>query len=78
MDRAIFEFNSDKYQEKETMNFSRALCEHLADVDENNVTKYDMGSDDKDGLDDILGHYLNNGIFDNQYYNYRVFIDNIG
>lgn len=66
MDRAIFQFDSSKYNEDEVVMLSRKACEHLANVDFCNVTKFDLESD---SLEDLL----NGDMFDTTNCYFRVF-----
>ena len=61
MDRAIFEFTSEKYDTNEA-------CEHLANVDDEHVTKYNI--DTQENLDDVLNFRISN---DGEYI-YRGFL----
>lgn len=68
MDKAIFQFNSSKYNVDEVVILSRKACEHLANVDEENVTKFDL---EGDSLEDLL----NEGMLDTTNCCFSVFID---
>lgn len=67
MDRAIFQFESSKYNENEVIMLSRKACEHLANVDSCNVTKFDLESD---SLEDLL----NEDMFDTTNCYFRCFV----
>lgn len=67
MDRAIFQFDSSKYNENEVVMLSRKACEHLANVDEENVTKFDLECDTLESL-------LNDDMFDTTNCYFRAFI----
>ena len=56
MDRAIFQFNCEKYSCEVIKHLTLSECEHLADVDENNVTKFNI--DTAEELDEILNEDL--------------------
>ena len=68
MDRAIFEFTSEKYDTNEVLQLSRKACEHLANVDGEHVTKYNI--DTQENLDDVLNFRISN---DGEYI-YRGFL----
>ena len=63
-DRTIFQFNADVYNSEDIMKFSFEHCEHLANADEDNVTKFD-GND--------LENILNDNLLDVDNCFYRVF-----
>lgn len=67
MDRAIFQFDSSKYNENEVVMLSRKACEHLTNVDEENVTKFDLECDTLESL-------LNEGLLDTTNGIFRAFI----
>ena len=52
-DRTIFQFNADVYNSEDVKKFSFEHCEHLANADEDNVTKFD-GNDLENILNDNL------------------------
>lgn len=66
-DKAIFQFDSSKYDSQEVFTLSRKACEHLANVDEDNVTKFDLETDSLEEL-------LNDDMFDATNCYFRVFI----
>ena len=63
-DRTIFQFNADVYYSEDVKKFSFEHCENLANVDEENVTKFD-GND--------LENILNDNLLDVDNCFYRVF-----
>ena len=63
-DRTIFQFDSYVYTIDAIKNFSFEHCEHLANADEENVTKFD-GND--------LENILNDNLLDVDNCFYRVF-----
>lgn len=68
MDKAIFQFSVLAYEREEVTKLSRKDCEHLANVDEEHVTKFDF-SDDK-SLQDLF----NESMFDIDNCWFRIFI----
>ena len=66
-DKAIFQFDSANYDLQEVSTLSREACEHLANVDEENVMKFDL---ETESLEDIL----NNEMLDTTNCYFRVFI----
>lgn len=72
MDKAIFQFDANAYNEEDVKGFSRDLCEHLANVDEDNVTKFDLDPYDKHtarGVENLL----NDDMLDTTNCFFRVF-----
>lgn len=67
MDKAIFQFNSMSYKYNEVIHLSRETCEHLVNVDEENVTKFDLEGEPLEEL-------LNNDMLDIEKCFFRVFI----
>ena len=67
MDKAIFQFDSTEYTLEDVKGFTRSVCEHLANKDEDNVTKFDL---ETDSLEDIL----NDELLDTTICYFRVFI----
>lgn len=68
MSKAIFQLNADKYDDWEVVKrFTRHICEHLANTDEENVTKFDL---EGESLEDLL----NNDRFDTTNCFFKVFI----
>ena len=68
MDRAIFEFNKKKYYTDKILQLSREDCEHLANIDDEYVTKYNI--DTQESLDEVINDYIGySGL-----YIYRSFI----
>ena len=63
-DKTIFQFNADVYTIEDIKNFCFEHCEHLANADEENVTKFD-GND--------LENILNDNLLDVDNCFYRVF-----
>ena len=63
-DRTIFQFDAYVYTIEDIKNFSFEHCEHLANADEENVTKFD-GND--------LENILNDNLLDVDNCFYRVF-----
>lgn len=63
-DRTIFQFNSDTYNSEDVKKFSFEHCEHLANADEENVTKFDGNN---------LENILNDNLLDADNCFYRVF-----
>ena len=63
-DRTIFQFDADVYNSEDDKKFSFEYCEHLANADEDNVTKFD-GND--------LENILNDNMLDVDNCFYRVF-----
>lgn len=60
MDKALFQFNGDYYAKKDVTNLSREMCEHLAKIDSDNVTKFDLEHQTFEELlnsDDIIDCY---------------------
>lgn len=68
MDRAIFEFDNERYDANEVLQLSRKACEHLANVDNEYVTKYNIET--QKNLDEVLNDYIG----DSGAYTYRSFI----
>lgn len=66
MDKEIFQFYSN-YYDVYVFQFSRETCEHLANVDAENVTKFDLESE-------TLEELLNNDRLDTKNCFFRVFI----
>lgn len=66
-DKAIFQFDSSKYDASVTT-LSREVCEHLADTDEDNVTKFNLD------FDTSLQELLNDDMLDTTNCFFRVFI----
>lgn len=66
-DKAIFQFNSSKYYESATT-LSRRTCEYLANIDEENVTKFNLD------FDTSLQELLNDNMLDTTNCYFRVFI----
>ena len=64
MDRTIFQFDAYFYNIEDIKKFSFEHCEHLANADEDNVTKFD-GND--------LENILNDNLLDVDNCFYRVF-----
>lgn len=67
MDKVIFQFNATNYDES-VFTLSRKACEHLANIDEENVTKFNLD------FDTSLQELLNDGAFDTTNCYFRVFI----
>lgn len=70
MDGAIFQFDAGIYEMEEVQKLSRSTCERLAEIDETNVTKFDLGSDYHDKSIESL---LNDDLLDTTNCYFRVF-----
>lgn len=71
MDGAIFQFNADSYELEEVQSYLRSTCERLTNIDEVNVTKFDLGSSCHNKTIETL---LNDDALDTTNCYYRVFI----
>lgn len=69
MESAIFQFKSNAYTKEQTKMFDRGLCEHLSEVDQGNVTKFDISSIN------FFEEYLNNSLLDNSNCWFRIFFE---
>lgn len=68
MDKAIFQFSVLTYDREEITKLSRKACEHLANVDEEHVTKFDFSDDT------VLQYLFNESLFDIDNCWFRTFI----